>query len=190
MPPRTQTRTPRRQKIWGHEKSPMSTGTALTVGAVQVVVNLLGNLKANLGITRPPPGITAMRIFGSIHPGNLAASTGNLLNGQSWGIAWVRAGVAALPPDDAGLPDPLGVGVREHPWMQTGNLLYRTNNGTTLPASTNGRMLDQGTMQLDITQMRKQPTADHELVLIIHHEGVTEGVPAVWFDLHTMLALP
>ena len=168
----------------------MSTGDTLIVGANQVVTNLLGNLKANLGVTRPPPGITVMRIVGSIQPGNQSGSTGNVLNAQAWGIGWVRSNVAALPPDDSGLPDPLAVGVREHEWLQTGHIFYRTNSGVTLPASTTGRMLDHGAMQLDITQMRKQPTADHELVLIIHHEGVTEGFPAVWYDLHTMLALP
>ncbi len=168
----------------------MAAGTALTIGGKQVIVNLLANLKVNLGLTRPPPGITAMRIVGTLHPGNLSSASTNVLNSVGWGIAWVRSAVAALPVNDGGIPDPLGVGVRETQWLQTGYLLYRTNNATTLPASTTGRMLDQGTMSLDITQMRKQPTADHELVLITHHEGISGSDPAIWFDLHTMLALP
>ena len=190
MPPRNQPRTPRRRKVWARERSPVSTGDILVVGALQVVQDLLANLKANLGITRPPPGITAMRIIGSIHPGNQSTSSGNAINSLTWGIGWVRSGVAGLGINDPGIPDPLAVGVREHEWLQTQQLFYRTNSGTDLPATVTGRMLDQGSMQLDITQMRKQPTADHELVLITHHEGLAGSDPAVWFDLHTMLALP
>jgi len=50
-------------------------------------------------------------------------------------------------------------------------------------------MLDHGTMRLDITQMRKQPTADHQLVLIVRHQGNSGSAPALWFELNTMLAL-
>ena len=190
MPPRNVARTPRRRKIWAYEKSLMSTGFILQVGAKQVVANLLATLMADLSLTRPPVGITCMRIFGAIHPGNQLTASTNLLSGLGWGIAWVRNSVAVAGAGDPAIPDPLEQGVREVEWLQKGYLLYRTNNATALPASTTARMLDQGTMTLDITQMRKQPTADHQLVFITHHEGITGSDPAVWFNFNTMLALP
>jgi len=58
-----------------------------------------------------------------------------------------------------------------------------------LPATVTGRTLAGAEQIIDITQMRKQPTADSELVLIIRHQGNSGSAPALWFQLDTMLAL-
>ena len=191
MPPRARTvqRTPRRRKIWTSEKS-TDAGQLIAFGSSpQVLIDLLVNLKTDLGTARPPSGCTAMRIVGTLQPGNSSACTINEVNALSWGIQWVPNNVLLAPPADGQIPDPDEAGLREGQWLQKGKLFYRTNNGTNLPASATGRMLDQGTMHLDITQMRKQPTADSELVLIVRHQGNAGSAPSLWFELNTMLAL-
>lgn len=192
MPPRGRTtvRTPRRRKVWASERS-TDAGQLVAFNAnPQVLIDLLVNLKTDLGLSRPPSGVTVMRIIGTLQPGNSSACTINEINALSWGIAWVSNIIANAPAGTGQIPNSVEVGLREAQWLQRGTIFYRTNNGTNLPASATGRMLDSGTLQLDITQMRKQPTADAELVLIVTHQGNTGSAPALWFELNTMLALP
>ena len=184
----TGVRTPRRRKVWTREGS-TDAGQLITFNTLEPLIDLLTNLKTDLGITRPPPGCTVMRIVGTLQPGNSSACTVNEVNELTWGIAWVPSIVATAPAGTGQIPDPSENGLRETQWLQKMTMFYRTNNGTNLPASTTGRMLDGGAMQIDVTQMRKQPTADSELMLIIRHRGNAGSAPAMWFDLNTMLAL-
>ena len=182
-------RTPRRQKVWTSEKSTDAGQLVAFAANPQVLIDLLTNLKTDLGTGRPPSGSTVMRIVGTLQPGNSSACTINEINALSWGIAWVSNAIANATVGDGQIPDPDEAGLREAQWLQRGKLFYRTNNGTNLPASATGRMLDSGTMRVDITQMRKQPTADSELVLIVRHQGNAGSAPSLWFELNTMLAL-
>lgn len=184
----TGVRTPRRRKVWAREGT-TDTGQLVTFNTIEPLIDLLTNLKTDLGVSRPPPGSTVMRIVGTLHPGNSASCTVNVNNELSWGIAWVPNQVALAAAGDAQIPDPSENGLREVTWLQKGTLFYQTTSGINIPASVTGRMLDQGTMRVDITQMRKQPTADSELMLIIRHRGPAGSAPNIWFDLNTMLAL-
>lgn len=186
---RTIVRTPRRAKVWAREGS-TDVGNSLLINQIDVFADLLANYKTDMDTNRPPAGVTVMRIVGTLQPGNSSAATTNFMVAFHWGIAWVANSIAQASVGDAQIPDPAELGMREAQWLQRGTIFYRTNNNTNLAASVTGRQLAQSGHELDITQMRKQPTPDHELVLIVRTTGDAAAAPVLWFDINTMLALP
>ena len=186
MPPRTRPAqfAPRKQKVWGHEFTTVQT---LSTAGVEIAQDLLEGYKADMGITRVS-GVTCMRIVGSLSIGNLAsASTSNPFR-VVWGITWVRQAIAIAAAGTGTIPDPIEIGMRETPWIQRGTLRMTGVAGALTLGSGKGDL--EAFVRLDITQMRKQPTPDYELVLVVNNGGGATDDAFLDLDLATMIALP
>ena len=193
MPTRyTGPRTPRQEKVWATANSgaggDLVVSATLTPNGIQVTENLLLEYQNELGVSalqRP----TAIRIIGDLHLGQKIADDTFRNHTVAWGIAWVRSSVASAPPNDVQIPDPNSVGVRETEWIQRGRLYYR--NLATLSERPFNPDSPTSNITLDITQMRKQPTVSHDLVLIVRHQSDGGGIsaPGLLYQFHTMLGL-
>ena len=184
MPPRVN--TPRKEKVWASTNGEIVPVT-LTLNQNQVVLDMLAPYFADLGtlLTR---GVTAMRIIGQLTAANLATESAVRNHSFFWGIAWMQDRLVTLPAGDASIPNPARDGVRDIEWIQRGVLIYQSANAV-LRMSVNQ---NQGFVNLDITQMRKQPTVAHRLVLVCKHQSDGGGTssPALLVNLQVMLALP
>jgi len=180
-------RTPRKEKVWAVTRSLDTPNITLTTGGVEVASDLLASLKTDMGITRPPRS-TVMRIFGTIDGANLASATASSQVIVHYGIAWVRSDVANAGFNDAQIPDPGEPGLIQVPWIHRGTVFGQSVAGVNPPwifAQGNPR----GSATIDVTQMRKQPTQDYELVLITRTSSIAATDPALYLNLSVMLAL-
>jgi len=167
---RLRTRTPRQKNIWlgvtGGIQFPANPTS-------NVVAEILDQGMATIGVNRLQ-GVTVKRIIADIWLSEFTAVAAGGANAfVQWGIAWVPQAVASAGPGDAQIPEPMAFGLRETEWLQQG-LLQGKENDT--GAAEVGKILlpvETAHTRLDITQMRKQPTIDHRLVLI------TDGPSAV-----------
>jgi len=176
-------RTPRKEKAWATQIGTIQT---LTASVVQIASDLLSGYKADMGVNRLS-GVTAMRIVGSLSIGNLASATTASDFDVFWGITWVRQSVALAAAGDANIPDPAQLGTRETQWLQRGTLRSQAAIGLTSLGSTRGHL--EAFIRLDITQQRKQPTNDYQLVLVVNNGASAAEDSMLSFDLSTMLAL-
>lgn len=151
-------RTPRKRKDWAR-------GDATdTIVASQVAVagDLLADYKSALGITQNMT-VTVMRMIGYIRlleAGNATTPVEALVH---WGIAWVPQAISSATAGDAQIPDP-DEDLREAQWLQKGFMFGREAS-----TAVTGKTCDpiEGSLHyLDIRQMRRQPSRDHDLVLI------------------------
>jgi len=186
MTTRTIIKTPRKQKVWASTNGEVVPIT-LVAQQNQVVLDLLAPWFADLGtlLTR---GVTAMRIIGTLDSFNLVADDIARNHSFFWGIAWVQDRLVGLAAGDASIPNPARDGVRDIEWIQRGMLLYRSSPALVVFGSRQHRAF----VELDITQMRTQPTTAHRLTLIVKHQSDGGGVsaPALLVNIQTMLALP
>jgi len=171
---RLRTRTPRQKNIWlgvtggvQYPANPTST----------VVAEILDQGMQTIGVNRLQ-GVTVKRIVADLWLSQFTAAAASPANAfVQWGITWVPDNIANAGPGDAQIPEPMAFGLREAPWIQQG-LLQGIEYSTSVQV---GRILERvetSFVRLDITQMRKQPTIDHRLVLI------TDGPSAV--ELNTV----
>jgi len=179
-------RTPRKEKVWASEEE-QSAPLIMVPNSIQVLRDLLAAYKLDVGALRTR-GVTVMRIWGQLILGNATAESVAGIHSVVWGIAWVRSNVANNPAGDSNIPDPAKTGALDAQWIQRGKLITQSTVGTDafrIGDNWNG-------VNLDITQMRKQPTVDHDLVLIGKTQSAGGGVfaPTLYLSLHTMLALP
>ena len=176
-------RTPRKDKIW-------ATFTQLesTLGDNQLIFgDLLADLKTDLGVSSMVK-VTVMRIIGRLSLGNAVTATTTDPGFVFWGIAWVSSEIAALSPALTAIPDPAVAGDREAEWLQRGVLRGEPVIGANAMWSARGQL--ESFVDLDIRQMRKQPTPDSRLVLILNNLfSITEDVQ-LSAALATMVALP
>mgnify|MGYP006953834933 CR=1 FL=1 len=180
-------RTPRKEKAWTTIRTDHA-GQSLTesqTGTIQVIQDLL---LSGLGVTNPRP-LTVMRIVGSLQLLFLSDTTA--VRGRSkidWGIAWVQSEISSLSAGDALIPDPADSGIREALWLQRGTLYGSFEDAA---GSNNQMPVHPGAhAALDITQMRKSPTADHRLVLIANVFADASVHVALGYTLHSMVAFP
>lgn len=182
----TRTRTPRKEKIWIGRNSIV--GNPITVRAI--TADLLSAGLTDFGITRIQ-GLTVMRIIGYVQLVNwTAGAVTPAYAGVRLGIAWVPAAIANAGLDDAQIPVPLNNGLREIRWIQQFDL---GGLETVAPHVVNTPLepIEHSRIELDITQMSKQPTADHMLCLIQSGPGTVEAdTTAIDFKLQIMVALP
>ena len=181
-------RTPRKEKVWAKQTTG-SLPADLTPVVPEIVIDILSFYKLDVGVSSLQR-VTAMRIFGSFHLGNGDAETVQATVAWHWGIAWVPRIVSDAGAGDAQIPNPAEQGAREALWIQQGVLRGLSIAGAEIAYSSQNQ---QGSwLNFDITQMRKQPAADHVLVLVGQHSSESAGVidPKVWLDFNVMLALP
>ncbi len=180
-------RTPRKRKVWATEENLQTAGVQLSAGDVEVAADLLAGYKSDRGITKVD-AVTSMRIIGRLFLGNASSATAANFGFVPWGIAWVSDKIASASAGDAQLPSPNHEGAREVTWIQRGVLAGVSLAGSANLFANTGQL--EGTAQLDITQMRKQPTPDYELVLITENGFSATEDATLHFQLSTMLALP
>ena len=190
MPARrfTGVRTPRKEKVWATQ-TVGTTPAALTAALPEIVIDLLSFFKLDVGVSSLQR-VTVMRMIGSLFLGNGVAQE-NIGNcAWHWGITWVPRNVSDATAGDGQIPDPAEQGARETQWIQRGVLRGIATAAAIAVYASAGQLGSH--MHFDITQMRKQPAADHVLVLIGHHDFGAAGVvdPKVWLDFNIMLALP
>ena len=179
-------RSPRRKKIWVDSIS-LQDDDPVVSGSF-VLHNLLTDALTDLGINLMQ-GVTVMRIVGHVGLMNTAAAS----IGTDWsaglGFAWVRKAIADATAGDSEIPNPHSTGVRSLPWIQRATL-----HGLSIPgaASKYGAIGREGTSlwKFDITQMRKQPTPDSQLVLLGNSNALGSNAPAYYYNIATLLALP
>ena len=177
-------RTPRRQKVWAYKRDG---GKFLSTNTIEVVIDLLEDYKSDLGVSFLQ-GLTVMRVNGTIALINSAGASAVDPWEFIWGIAWVRNVIATAGVGDAQIPDPGELGTRETEWLQRGLLRGTSTIGALTRYADQNQLLSF--IKLDITQMRKQPTVDHQLVLIARNTAATTVSAGIDYDLQTMLALP
>ena len=179
-------RTPRKEKVWIGRNSIVA--NAITVRAV--TAELLSAGLTDLGLNRVQ-GVTVMRIVGYLQLVNwTAGAVTPAYAGVRLGIAWVPQAIAGAGLDDAQIPVPLNNGLREIRWIQQFDL---GGLETVAPHVVNTPLepIEHSRIEVDITQMSKQPTADHRLCLIQTGPGTVEAdTTAIDFKLQIMLALP
>lgn len=181
-------RTPRKEKVWATQ-TVESTPADLEPDIPEIVIDLLSFYKADVGVSSLQR-VTVMRIIGSLFLGNGTAQAASGNESWHWGIAWVPRNVSDAGPGDGQIPDPAEQGAREVPWIQKGVLRGLSIGGAV--AQYAGLQQLGAHVHFDITQMRKQPAADHVLVLVGNHGSDAAGIhdPKVWLDFNIMLALP
>ena len=189
---RTIVRTPRKEKVWatrnsGPVASDIVVPNAVILNGVEIQADLLSAYKTDLGVNTLQK-VTVMRIIGSIGLGNLVTESVSRNHALAWGIAWVSAAITGAPANDAQIPIPSDGGDRQAEWLQRGKLFLRSTALLPLVVQA-GETTSR--MDVDITQMRKQPTVNHQLVLITKHQSDGGGIsaPSILFNFHTMLAL-
>ena len=185
-------RIPRKDKVWATRNSGASDDlvvpNVVQLNGLEIQADLLSAFKTDVGVNTLQK-VTCMRIVGSIGLGNLVTESVSRNSALAWGIAWVTASITGAAINDPQIPDPNAGGDRQAEWLQRGKLFLRTTAGLPLVVQA-GETTSR--MSVDITQMRKQPTVNHQLVLITRHQSDGGGIsaPSLLFNFHTMLALP
>jgi len=179
---RTIVRTPRRRKLWAVTNSPLNDMTDTDIH----VFDLLDDAFTDVGFTNFM-GLTHMRTVGTLfltHAGTEATTF--IYQPLYVGLAWLSQDEAAL----AGTPKSLLTGTREVEWIQQwimGAIEAPAGAAQFSPLVP----IEMSVLRFDVTQMRKQPTADHRLCFVTFG-GTSWETDTV--DLHivtsTLVALP
>ena len=132
-----------------------------------------------------------MRIVGRLRLFESADATTPVNAKVRWGIAWLPAAIVGQADGDSSIPDP-GSALREALWIQTGTLLgLEYDSETNLGTGATLAPIETALIDLDITQMRKQPTLEHELALVWKClSSVESGTVGLEYEGKVMLALP
>ncbi len=157
--------------------------------AHDILADLFLAYKAARGISQLPR-VTVRRIVGSLSLGNGVGETVSMsTNIVYWGLLWVRDNILSKPPGDSAIPDPANPGPREGEWVQRGCLRGSSIASAEVDYATLGQIGSR--VEIDIRQMRKQPTVDHEFVLITTADDNSAGTsdPKLSWDINIMLGL-
>ncbi len=179
-----QVRTPRKEKVWASDLL-IDTMASSTRG---VAGDMIGNWKSDVGVSATTR-VTVMRIIGHVRLVFTGVASTSVAAKVRWGIAWVPSQVASASDGDAQIPRP-GNATRQAEWLQRGVLIGEEET-VSVPAGSTLRPIETSFLKLDITQQRKQPTVDHELVLIWDSLSTIESnTMSIEYEGHIMLALP
>ena len=180
-------RTPRKDKVWANIHD-FDTGHPFSNAGVTMLQDILQAYKGDVAVATMQRA-TVMRIIGRLDLGNGPAATSDgALVACHWGIAWVTDQITQAAPLDAQIPDPANAGTQEAQWIQRGVLYGRVAAGVNTTYEARGQR--GATAYLDVSQMRKAPTADYQLVLIVRGSSVAGTDMTMWINTSTMLALP
>jgi len=176
-------RTPRKRKLW--------LGTVglqdLSGGGTREFVDLLASGVVDLGISQVV-GMTCMRIFGNIRLTHNA-------NASTAAYDTIRMGIGWVSDTSETLHEPLAPGIREDLWIWQGvvggNEAAAGITNETASGSDAGDALT-AYVQVDTSQQRKQPTANHTLALVADptYDAFEADTMSLEVILQVMLALP
>ena len=173
------TKTPRKDKSWAYERSsfPITGGTSFKI-------DLLAQYKNDLGLTQLR-NVTSMRIIGEFIAEELAAASTQAYFKCFIGIAWIEDRV------DITTLEPWMPGTREAEWLQLGTIEGLETNGPVSNRPLDARPPEACRWAVDIQQMRKQPTPNHQLLAVFKTNGLEEtATVAIRYNLGVMIALP
>ena len=172
-------RTPRKEKSWAF------TNTALTLSlSDQGGIDLLDAYKIDLGIDQLR-NVTSMRIVGRVALRELSNAATPAYVTLGLGIAWINVNILTLANSI-----PWSAGTRDHEWLQLGHI-----EGAESASAINERPAEApgeaAFWDIDIRQMRKQPTPQHKLMFVYSANGLQEsGTLKISVRTAVMLALP
>ena len=173
------TRTPRKAKEWAYIDE-----TRLLLAANNDTIDLLAAYKTDLGVLQTR-NLTIMRIIGRIQLQEFGDPVSSSYVSLRLGFLWLNVNVTSLN------QVPWEPGTRETEWIQLGGV--EGSEGATAqperPAS--ARPPENCQWDVDITQMRKQPTPQHTLRLVYSTNGLQEAtILGLHIRLGMFLALP
>jgi len=173
-------RTPRKTKDWAfvHQTHII---TATNSGSV----DLLGPYKTSLGLLATR-GLTCMRIIGRIQLTQEAIAASAAYVKVRLGFVWKN------PTTPAVNLEPWEPGIREIEWIQLGQVEGLESGIAPLAGRPAAAEPDENAQwDVDIMQMRSQPTPNHELELVYWTNGLQEnGALGLYLRLGMFLALP
>ena len=173
-------RTPRKDKNWAYVHE-----TRLITAINFDSIDLLSPYKTDLGITATR-NLTCMRVIGRVQLTQEAMATSAAYVKVRLGFLWQD------PNTSTANMEPWEPGVREAEWLQLGQVEGLESGIAPLagrPATASPEENSQ--WNLDIQQMRKQPTPTHELRLVYWTNGLQETATlGLHLRLGIMLALP
>lgn len=178
--------TPRRQKVWARSAIG-KTWTNLTSGNT-LSVDVLGPYQADMGVAKTA-SVTimrqVMRFWWTIGDNHDAALTRWDFTGA---FAWLSRGETSSEP---AIPVPSAQGLRETPWTHRWDQLFHASNEAgELANKTRGNP----NYFADVSQMRKQPTPDHEFhfvgIAFSANPSLTGQEVTLRGVVDTLLALP
>lgn len=185
MQRRTVVRTPKRRKMW----CVRSTFLDVTTNS-QWADDILDPAFTALGLSNMG-GLTVMRILGTLQ---LVAGTTPQTTSTTWseidlGICWINSSVN-ISGGSGSIPQPWQNGLLEAVWLQQWELgAFEQNavNETLSPLEP----IETSLLKFDITQMRKQPTADSKLILAGNGGSAwTQDAVSLKVSIQTLVALP
>lgn len=179
-------RTPRRSKLWCQYTSFVDI-TAGTPGLIDLLAPTMTNLGLNVA-----SGLTHMRTVGKIAlvAGTTPNVSGTVVEKVRLGLLWVTPNISSTSVGDTNIPEPREHGTWDARWIHQTSL-------TALEAAPNNivfsplQPIERSYAELDVTQMRKQPTANSRLCLA-WDGGSTYTADAVNLEveLSVLIALP
>lgn len=187
---RTIVRTPRRRKVWAQRETSIVLGAGTTTPKVD---DLLDPFFTDLGVNTIS-GLTLMRMFGTFSLKHWIASPATATSAADirLGITWMDK-VAITAGDGSGLiPEPLLDGSRETNFIQQW-LLNAVEPPVSAPIITSAPLdpIERSYVEFDVTQQRRQPTAQSSLGLVISGGSTYEtNVVALGVNVSMLLALP
>lgn len=182
---RTVVRTPKRRKMW----CVRSTFLDITTNS-QWADDILDPAFTALGLSNMG-GLTVMRILGTLQlvSGSTPQPSSTTWSEIDLGICWINSSVN-ISGGSGSIPQAWQNGLLEAVWLQQWELGAFEQQATSevfaplMPIETS-------LVKFDVTQMRKQPTADSKLVLTGNGGTAwTQDAVALKVSLQTLVALP
>lgn len=183
---RTIVRTPRRSKIWCQYTSFVDI-TAGTPG----VIDLLAPTMTNLGLS-VASGLTHMRTVGHVAlvAGTVPDTTSTVFDRLRLGLLWLTSNIGPTSVGDTNIPEPREHGLWDARWihqMSLGAFEQNPVNRAFSPLEP----IERSLLQVDVTQMRKQPATGARLCLAWDGGSAwTADAVNLEVTLSTLIALP
>lgn len=181
-------RTPRKTKVWATKRGLPPAGVGVIQTGVQVFFDFLSDYRSDMGISNTDR-VTHMRTVGDLYLMDFGGGSAAITTAVSWGIAWLTGPVASAAVGDAQIPDPAEQGVNESQWLQRGTLIGSSPGAQAAIVPASGPGMEEWHERLDVTMMRKQPTADSKLCLVLNVQNDNGDQFGLAYQTHTLIAL-
>lgn len=182
-------RTPRRRKVWLQRRTFIDISTPASPSVIDepLAPGLTAMGIESLG------GLTLMRCFGRL---TLIAGGDATTPAWDWfrvGLIWVTDEIANSGASATRAPEPLQDGVRQDRFIQQWELgAVESNLGLTgIPLNGSAQRNGYESVEFDFTQMAKQPTVNHRMILMGTGGTLWEaGTVDLDIQMSFMVALP
>lgn len=183
-------RTPKRRKVWAQFNESLVLGTGTSTPKA---IDMLEAYYSDLGAGQQG-GLTVMRIVGSFQLTDWTAGDATpMYQDIRFGVTWLDKNISDAADGDGNIPEALQDGVREHVWIQQWKLsaLEQDSADVNVGRPAQPQVENISFIHVDVTQMRKQPTAASKLSLCVSG-GSSWGANTVILEteLSILLALP